>query len=63
MNTTIIFDGQNRPIGKLVESGNQIRAFNLKGNLLGYYDKSTDRTMNEKNALFSRGNRVTALIR
>ena len=59
---TPIFDGQRRLIGKLTETSNQIRAFDVKGKLKGYYDKNTDRTMNENNALFSKGNRVVALI-
>jgi len=62
MNTTVIYDGQNRPIGKLVESSGQIRAFDMKGNLKGYYDIKTNRTMNKNNALFATGNRVSALL-
>lgn len=61
MNTTI-FDRMNRPIGKLTETASQIRAFDMKGKLKGYYDKNSDRTMNENNALFSKGNRVVALL-
>jgi len=60
--TTQLFDGKNNHIGKLVESGGQIRVFDLKGQLKGYYDKNSDRTINAQNALFCKGNRVTALL-
>ncbi len=60
--STVVYDGRNIPVGKLVESGNQIQAYSMTGKLLGYYDKSNDRTMTQKNALHSRGNSVRSLL-
>lgn len=62
MVTTIVRDGSNRMVGRLVESTRQIQAYNIKGDFVGYYDKMSDRTMTKNNALHSKGNSVRVLL-
>ena len=63
MKTTIVYDGKNRPIGRLIESSDgNVRAHDSKMVFLGQYNKSQNRTSDAMNRPFGNGNMARALI-
>lgn len=64
MKTTIVYNGKNQPIGRLIESSDgNIRAHDSKMVFLGQYNKKLNRTTDAMNRTVGNGNVARSLIR
>lgn len=57
-----IFDAAGRLCGSYYDSGSLINAFGPKGEPVGRYSKSLDRTLDRQGRFYGRGNLLVALI-